>query len=63
MLTLKIKCKGRTHNDLELALDEARRRILQGNLCGWDSNDEGDFRFDISGEEEEPILGAQNEEG
>lgn len=52
MLTATIEASGKTQGDLEQALEEALKRIRAGNTSGFDSNDDGDFRFDVDGEEE-----------
>lgn len=38
-----IVARGDTEGDLELALEEALKRIRDGNLAGSDRNDEGGF--------------------
>lgn len=52
MLTLTITVTGKTEGDIENGLDEAARRYNQGNLLGFDRNDSGSFRFEVTGEEE-----------
>ncbi len=52
MLNGTINVEGKTISDIELALEEALKRIKAGNTSGFDGNDEGSFEFQISGEEE-----------
>lgn len=42
-----IVARGDTEGDLELALEEALKRIRDGNLAGSDRNDEGGFYFQV----------------
>jgi len=42
-----IVARGDTEGDLELSLEEALKRILDGNLAGSDRNDEGGFYFQV----------------
>ena len=52
MLKGTINFEGKTGTDVELAIEEALKRIKAGSRGGSDSNEEGNFEFDISGEEE-----------
>lgn len=52
MLTLSISVNGKTREDLELALEEAVRRFWAGNKLGFDRSDSGNFRFEVTGDEE-----------
>lgn len=47
-----------TWSDIEFAIEEAFKRIKDGNITGFDSNDTSFFSFEITGEEEDktPIL-------
>lgn len=49
---IEIELTGKTEADLEDALEEALRRIRDGNVVGSDSNDDGSFYFrsETSGE-------------
>jgi uncharacterized UPF0160 family protein len=47
MKQLEITITGKTESDLSIALDEVRRRIEQGFLSGFDSNDNGSYTFEI----------------
>ena len=51
MLTVTITCEGKTLSDIEMAIDEAKKRIAEGNKMGFDSNDDGEFKFFVSGRE------------
>lgn len=53
MLKGTINFEGKTTSDVELAIEEALKRIKSGNTSGFDSNDSGEFNFQISGEEED----------
>jgi len=50
MIELKINAKGKSESDLTLALEEIIKKINQGYTSGTDSNDTGNYDFDISGE-------------
>lgn len=63
MLTLTITVEGKTQGDLENGLEEATRRFNQGNLLGFDRNDSGNFRFEVTGDEEESDADEDEEEG
>jgi hypothetical protein len=52
MLKLEINIEGATLGDLELAIDEAKKRIMEGNYSGFDSNSTGSFNFSRTGDEE-----------
>lgn len=52
MLTGTITFTGKTLGDLEMAINEAKRLISDGNTCGANSNEDGEFSFNITGEEE-----------
>jgi hypothetical protein len=52
MKTCTITVSGKQDGDIELGIEEALRRIKQGNTSGSDSNDDGSFRFEVEGEEE-----------
>ena len=52
MRNLKINIEGKSDSDLEIALEEVLRVIKNGNMSGMDSNDSGEFNFQISGDEE-----------
>jgi hypothetical protein len=47
MKKLSIKVNGKTAADLTIALDEVKKKVEQGFLSGFDSNDSGDYEFDI----------------
>ncbi|KKK72987.1 hypothetical protein LCGC14_2898390 [marine sediment metagenome] len=51
MLTGTIELTGKTTSELELAAQEATKKIAQGYLGGSDSNDDGAYFFKVSGEE------------
>ena len=52
MLTGTINFKGKTLTDVELAIKEALKCISNDNTTGMDSNEDGEFDFEIFGEEE-----------
>jgi hypothetical protein len=52
MLKLMIEVNGYTVSDLELALDEITRKVSEGYLSGMDSNDESNYQFNRTGNEE-----------
>ena len=56
MLNLSVSAQGKTFRDLEYALEEVLPKIRKEYLSGMDSNDDGGYFFDVTGEE------AQNEE-
>lgn len=45
--SLTIRIRGLDANDVEQALDEVRKKVREGYLSGFDSNDTGRFQFDI----------------
>lgn len=49
---IEIELTGNTEADLEDALEEALRRIKDGNVTGHDSNDTGSFYFSSTTEGE-----------
>src|SRR5665213_2955643 len=52
MLTLTVKIEGKTDGDIAIALDEVSRLVSDGMRGGGNSNESGQFDFDIVGEEE-----------
>lgn len=56
MLILNINIDGKTTEDLENALEEILKLVRGSYKCGRNSNEDGHFAFNISGEEE-GILG------
>ena len=48
MKQLEIKISGKTESDMTIALDEVKRKVEQGFLSGFDSNDSGSYTFDIT---------------
>ena len=44
---------GKRTDDLTIALQEVTRMIREGYTSGHDSNDDGNYEFDINGKEEE----------
>lgn len=56
MIKGTINFEGKTQGDIELAIEEALRVIKQsGCSSGMDSNDSGEYDFQITGEEEPDI--------
>lgn len=52
MLKLTIKIEGKTFADLELALAEVNKKVKEEYGSGFDSNEDGSYSFDITGDEE-----------
>ena len=48
MKQLEVSISGKTESDLTIALDEVKRKVEQGLLSGFDSNDTGNYTFDIT---------------
>lgn len=48
---LKIEIEGGEEHDLIYALDEVKRNIEAGFQAGQDSNEDGEYRFEIKGGE------------
>ena len=51
MKKLIINIKGKTTDDLILALEEVQKKIEEGYVQGHNSNEDGRYAFDISEEE------------
>ena len=58
MLRGTITFSGRTLGDVELALNEAKRLLLDEFSCGRDSNEDGSYSFSI---EEQESVGDRDE--
>ncbi|WP_152597927.1 hypothetical protein [Novilysobacter arseniciresistens] len=54
MLKVEITIEGNTWSDVELAIEEAKRRMIdQGpSWLGFDENDTGSFHYEVDGDEE-----------
>lgn len=52
-MKLNIEIEGKTLSDLEFALDEVKRKVEETYRSGFDSNEDGSYQFEITGEEEE----------
>lgn len=52
MLNLTLSIKGKTEEDVYLALEEAAKKIKEGYNSGKDENDSGNYWFELEGEEE-----------
>lgn len=50
MLNLSVTSEGKTTAELKIALEEVIKKIQEGYTSGSDSNDDGRYHFDISGE-------------
>lgn len=48
MKQLEIKISGKEASDLTLALDQVRRKVEAGFLVAFDSNDSGDYTYEIT---------------
>ncbi len=53
MLTLTIEITGKTYGDLHSALEVVTKQISEEYRAGFDSNDDGNYSYNVSGEEEE----------
>ena len=65
MIKGKIEFEGNTLSDVELAIDEAEKKIMQTYTSGFDSSDDGNYSFEVEGEEEqagEEELGGGEEQ-
>lgn len=47
---LRITITGESFYDLEVALDEVKKKIEEQYLSGFDSNETGDYEFDVTEE-------------
>jgi hypothetical protein len=45
---LRITITGESFYDLEVALDEVKKKIEEEYLSGFDRNETGDYEFDIT---------------
>ena len=61
MKTYTITVTGKTDGDIELAINEAKKRIMQGTNFGADSNEDGSFDYRGSGDYEEKQLEEESE--
>ncbi|MEC9407037.1 MAG: hypothetical protein VX549_07155 [Pseudomonadota bacterium] len=52
MLRVAITLEGQTLDDIDQALDEARRQMLNGDRSGADASETGAFKFQVTGQEE-----------
>lgn len=55
MLKMTVKAKGRTQNDLELALEQVLEKVRESYISGSDSNETGGYTFTQTGEEDENV--------
>ena len=51
MKRLKVAIKGKTDGDVQVALEEVLKKVKEGYVSGADSNDDGQYRFDVTGQE------------
>jgi len=51
MLRVALTLEGRTIDDIDKALDEARRQILNGDRTGADASEDGAYKFQVTGQE------------
>lgn len=56
MLTLDTHIRGKTTDDLLVALEEVTRLVREGYTSGANSNEDGDHNFEISGDAEESPM-------
>ena len=47
MLKLSVTIQGKTESDLELALTEVTRLVAEGYTSGRDSNEDGNYVFEV----------------
>jgi hypothetical protein len=47
---LRITITGESFYDLEVALDEVKKKIEEQYLSGFDNNETGDYEFDVTEE-------------
>ena len=52
MLKATIELTGKTTSELELAAQEATKKIARGCYGGGDSNDDGSYLLNVCGQEE-----------
>jgi hypothetical protein len=55
-MELNIEISGYQQGDLEIALQEVLDKVEQGYKSGFNSNDTGNFKFDIEGQEVEKWI-------
>ena len=48
MKKLSVEVNGKTAADLKIALDEVKRKVEAGFLAAFDSNDSGDYAYEIT---------------
>ena len=53
MLNITISIEAYSECDVECAVQEVRRLLLQGYRNGFGENDSGSYEFSVEGEEEE----------
>jgi hypothetical protein len=56
MNEIKLEATGKDHDALVEALEEALRLVKNGNLQGFDKNEDGSFYFDINEKEKHPLA-------
>lgn len=61
-MKLVVVVEGARKTDLAVGLQEAARKFDEGNLAGFDENDDAKYRFDIYGEPDEDPLGDDEED-
>jgi hypothetical protein len=49
MRKFTIEAEGKTLEDVLMAIDEARKRIATGTNTGFDSNEDGNFKYSSEG--------------
>ena len=52
-LELRISIKGQTEDDLQIGLDEIKKLINGGFTSGFDMNESGNYKFEITSLERE----------
>ena len=60
MLNLNVEITGKTFYDLELALRECLKHAENNVWMAMDGNDDGNYSYTVSGDEEEELEDEEN---
>ena len=52
MLKGKIEFEGKTLTDIEMGIEEAKKKIMETYTSGFDESDDRNYSFEVEGEEE-----------
>lgn len=55
---LRVEISGESTSDLEISIEEVKRKIADGYLSGFDSNDTADYEFNLTEELSQPAIPA-----